>query len=257
MRNGLPIFSTVNVRGSLCGNQPAPSRGPRCGAHDLAAAAAMTLVFVAGLAQGADTAMPPATARVAPPPAGQYHLDKSHASLVLRVSHFGFSTYTTRFSRYESELTFDPNNLAASKVVTTIDAASLATDAWPTKCIEILNGPQLLDTAKYPQIVFKSGKIQMTGAKTMKISGSLTLHGVTKPVVLTASFNGGYAGMANMDPNARIGFSAHGAFKRSDFGMGFGIPAAGSKVGVGDLIDFSIETEFVGPPLPAAAAPSK
>jgi polyisoprenoid-binding protein YceI len=44
----------------------------------------------------------------APPPAGQYHLDKSHASLQLRVSHMGFSTYTTRFSRFDAELTFDP-----------------------------------------------------------------------------------------------------------------------------------------------------
>jgi polyisoprenoid-binding protein YceI len=226
------------------------------GARHLAAAVGIMLLLEAGLSQAADTAMP-AAAPVAPPPAGQYHLDKSHASLVLRVSHFGFSNYTTRFTRFESELTFDPNDLAASRVVTTIDTASLATDAWPTKCIEIMNGPQLLDATKYPQIVFKSGKIQMTGAKTMKISGTLTLHGVTKPVVLTGSFNGGYAGMANMDPNARIGFSAHGAFKRSDFGMGFGVPAAGSKVGVGDLIDFSIETEFVGPPLPAAASPSK
>jgi polyisoprenoid-binding protein YceI len=59
-----------------------------------------------------------------------------------------------------------------------------------------------------------------------------------------------------VDPHARIGFSAHGEFKRSDFGIGFGIPAPGSSFGVGDLISFSIETEFTGPALEAAAAPA-
>jgi len=92
----------------------------------------------------------------------------------------------------------------------------------------------------------------MTGAKSMEISGSLTLHGVTRPIVLTATFNGGYPGIPNMDPNARVGFSAHGSFKRSDFGMAYGVPAPGTTVGVGDLIDFSIEAEFSGPPLAAA-----
>jgi polyisoprenoid-binding protein YceI len=73
-------------------------------------------------------------------------------------------------------------------------------------------------------------------------------------MVLKGSYNGGYAGMPNMDPQARIGFSAHGQFKRSDFGIVFGVPAPGTTIGVGDLVDFSIEVEFVGPPLAAAAA---
>jgi polyisoprenoid-binding protein YceI len=53
---------------------------------------------------------------------------------------------------------------------------------------------------------------------------------------------------------ARVGFSAHGSFKRSNFGMGFGVPAPGTRTGVGDLIDVSIEAEFTGPPLAAAPA---
>jgi polyisoprenoid-binding protein YceI len=184
-------------------------------------------------------------------PAGTYKLEKSHASLVLRASHMGFSTYTTRFSRFESELTFDPNNLAASKVTTTIDAASFEMDAAPQMCLDIMKGPQMLDTAKYPQIIFKSESIRMTGAKSMDISGSLTLHGTTRPIVLTATYNGGYAGMPDRDPQARVGFSAHGSFKRSDFGITFGVPAPGTTMGVGDLVDFSIEAEFTGPPLVA------
>jgi polyisoprenoid-binding protein YceI len=211
------------------------------------------LVAALGLQCGAtsatESAGPAAMAPEAAPPAGTYEIEKSHASIVLRASHMGFSTYTTRFSRFNSELTFDPKNLPASNVVTTIEAASFEMDAAPQMCLDIMKGPQMLDTAKYPEIVFRSARVRMTGAQSMEISGTLTLHGVTRPIVLAATYNGGYAGMPNMDPQARIGFSAHGSFKRSDFGMTYGVPAPGSTVGVGDLIDFSIEAEFTGPPL--------
>jgi polyisoprenoid-binding protein YceI len=96
----------------------------------------------------------------------------------------------------------------------------------------------------------------MTGAKSMKIYGTLDLHGVTRPLMLTGTFNGGYPGMPKMDPHARVGFSAHGSFKRSDFGMVFGVPAPGTTMGVGDLIDFSIEAEFTGPALATPAGDS-
>ena len=197
--------------------------------------------------------MPPMTA----PPAGHYQLDKSHASLLFRVNHLGFSTYTTRFSRFEAELTFDPGNIPASKVVTTIDASSLEMDGAPATCLDIVKGPQMLDTVKFPKIVFRSEKVRMTGPKSMEISGTLDFHGVVRPVVLTGTYNGGYPGMPDMDPHARIGFSAHGSIKRSDFGMTFGIPAPGTTMGVGDSIDITIEAEFTGPPLPGAAAPAK
>jgi polyisoprenoid-binding protein YceI len=166
----------------------------------------------------------------------------------------GFSTYTTRFSRFDADLTFDPRNLSASKLVTTIDASSFEMDAAPQMCLDIMKGPQMLDTAKFPQILFKSEGIRMTGPKSMEISGTLTLHGVTRPTVLVATYNGGYAGMPNMDPQARVGFSARGSLKRSDFGIAYGVPAPGTKLGVGDSIDFSIEAEFTGPPLATPAA---
>jgi len=222
--------------------------------HRIVSRCAATLLIATFCAAGgyshaaeapAPTPAPPA------PPAGQYHIDKAHASLALRVSHLGFSTYTTRFSRFNAELTFNPGNIAASTVTTTIDASSFEMDAAPQACIDIVKGPQLLDTVKFPQIVFKSERVQMTGAKTMKIVGTLTLHGVTRPMVLAATFNGGYPGVPNMDPQARVGFSAHGSFKRSEFGMGFGVPAPGTTMGVGDLIEVSIEAEFNGPALAA------
>jgi polyisoprenoid-binding protein YceI len=217
-----------------------------------AAALLLATLWQGALSQAAETAAPPAMPPMAP--AGQYQLDKAHASLLMRVSHLGFSTYTTRFSRYDAQLTFDPSNIPASKLVTTIDASSFEMDAAPQVCFDIMKGPQMLDTVKFPQIVFKSERIRMTGAKSMEIFGTLTLHGVTRPLALTATFNGGYPGLPNMDPHARIGFSAHGSFKRSDFGMTFGIPAPGTTMGVGDLIDYTIEAEFTGPALAAPAA---
>jgi polyisoprenoid-binding protein YceI len=217
-----------------------------------AAALLLATLWLGGFVLAAETAAPPAKLSTAP--AGQYQLDKSHASLLLRVNHLGFSTYTTRFSRFEAELTFDPNNIPASKVVTTIDASSFEMDAAPQVCIDIVTGPQMLDTAKYSQIIFKSERVRMTGAKSMEISGTLTLHGVTRPIVLAATFNGGYPGLPNLDPRARVGFSAHGSFKRSDFGIAFGVPAPGTTMGVGDLIDISIEAEFSGPALATPAA---
>jgi polyisoprenoid-binding protein YceI len=86
----------------------------------------------------------------------------------------------------------------------------------------------------------------------MRITGDLTLHGVTKPVVLDATLNGGYAGHP-MDPNARIGFSARGAFNRGDFGIAYGIPAPGTTMGVSDRVEVTIETEFSGPAWSAPA----
>jgi polyisoprenoid-binding protein YceI len=226
----------------------------RTASQRLAASSVVILLgMYCAMSHAADSSAPPAMPPMTAPPAGVYQIDKSHASLQLRVNHLGFSTYTTRFSRFDATLTFDPNNIPASKLVATVEAASLEMDAAPTMCTDIVKGPQFLDTKKFPKIVFRSEKIRMTGAKSFEILGVLDLHGVTRPLVLTGTYNGGYPGMPDMDPHARIGFSAHGAFKRSDFGMGYGVPAPGTTMGVGDMIDVSIEIEFNGPPLATAA----
>jgi polyisoprenoid-binding protein YceI len=195
----------------------------------------------------------PATPQV---PAGDYKLDKAHASLVFKVNHLGFSHYTARFADFDASLKFDPANPAASSVEATIDPRSLELNTPPAGFKTELTGPQWLDAAKYPAITFRSTKVEVTGANTAKITGDLTLHGVTKPVVLDATFNGGYAGHP-MDPHARIGFSAHGVIKRAEYGIGFGVPAPGSTMGVSDEVDVAIEAEFSGPPLATAPAAAK
>jgi len=202
----------------------------------------------AGQANNAEK-MPAAS--TAPIPAGSYVLDKNHASLIFRVNHLGFSHYTARFKRYDAKMQFDPRQLAASKLVATVDVNSLETDFPDPAKLDFnaqLKGADWLDVARFPTMEFVSRRIDVTGEHTMRVNGDLTLHGVTRPIVLEASFNGGYAGHP-MDPNARIGFSAHATLKRSEFGIAYGIPAPGTTLGVSDEVDVVIEAEFTGPPL--------
>ena len=206
----------------------------------------------------APAATPTATAPKAPKadiPAGDYTLDKHHATLVFRVNHLGFSNYTAAFADFDAKLHFDQNNAAASTLEATIDPKSLTLPAPPEGFLTELTGPQWLNAATYPAITFKSTKVETTGPDTGKVTGDLTLHGVTKPVTLDVTYNGGYAGHP-MDPHARIGFSAKGTFKRSDFGIAFGVPAPGTTMGVGDEVQIAIEAEFSGPPLATAPAPA-
>jgi polyisoprenoid-binding protein YceI len=179
-------------------------------------------------------------------PAGAYTLDKLHSSLVLRVNHLGFSNYTARFKTFDAQLQFDPNDPTTSSVTVRVDPKSLDVENPPAGFINALIGKEWLDTAQFPELIYQSKSIELTAPNTVKITGDLTLHGVTKPVVLDATFNGGYAGHP-MDPHARIGFSAHGTFNRSDFGIVYGIPAPGTTMGVSDKVDVTIETEFSGP----------
>ncbi|HEY0681479.1 MAG TPA: YceI family protein [Steroidobacter sp.] len=217
---------------------------------------------LAGCAPKQEAAKEPATQAAAPAPvpapaeepvdvpAGAYTIDQSHTSVLFRVDHLGFSNYTARFKKATAQLQFDPNNLAASSVTVAVDAKSLETDYPDVAKVDFnaeLLGEGWLNAAKFPEITFRSVSVEPTGARTMRINGELTLRGVTKPMVLEAKFNGGYAGHP-MDPNARIGFSATGVLNRSDFGITYGIPSPGSKFGVSDAVNVIIETEFSGPP---------
>jgi len=182
-------------------------------------------------------------------PAGAYKIDLAHTSLVFRVSHLGFSTYTGRFTGVDAKLSFDPSRLTDSRVEVKIDPRSITADNAPSGFIDSLAGKSWLDAEQYPDMTFRSKSVEVTGPNAFRIHGELTLHGVTKPMDLDARYNGGYAGLPPYEQNARIGFSATGKFKRSDFGVSYGIPAPGTTMGVSDEVDVVLETEFTGPPL--------
>ncbi len=183
-------------------------------------------------------------------PAGTYTLDRNHASLIFRVNHLGFSHYTARFTRFEAKLEFDPADPAASSVTATIDPSSIETDN-PDPTLDFdrqLQNQDWLNTAQFPQMTFRSTGLELTGPNTARMIGELGLHGVTHPVSLDVTFNGGYAGHP-MDPSgARIGFSAQGSLKRSEFGISEGVPPPGSTFGVSDEVEILIEAEFTRPP---------
>ena len=204
-----------------------------------AAAAALGMLLIYG---------PLARAASAPvaAPAGAYSLDKPHGSLTFGLSHMGFSHYTARFTRFDINLQLDPAHPAKSSVTATVDANSLELNAPPPGFEAEIKGPQWLDAAKYPQMRFRSTRVVPTGPDTARITGDFTLHGVTKPVTLEAKFNGGYPGMS-LDPHARVGFSAHGTLKRSQFGVAAGLPPPGTNFGIGDAVEVAIEAELTGP----------
>lgn len=196
----------------------------------------------------------PAAPDVSKLPAGAYKLDPSHASLTFKVNHLGFSFYTAQFETFTADLQLDPANPAAASVTAEIDLASLDLPTPPEGFKQELLGDAWLGATQTPKITFVSTGVTMTGPATADIAGNLTLKGATQPVTLHATFNGGYEGHPQ-DPNARIGFSAHGVLKRSAFGISLGIPAPGTTMGVSDDVEFVIDAEFSGPALESATAP--
>jgi polyisoprenoid-binding protein YceI len=192
---------------------------------------------------------PSRTAALAPDvPAGDYKMDPAHSSLLLRVDHMGFSKYTLRFRRFDAQLRFDPRNLTATQLTATVDPRSIETD-FPDPKYNFnaeLAGPQWLDAAKFPEIALRTTRVEDLGNQAMRVHAQLSMHGVTRPIVLDATYNGGYVGHP-MDPHARVGFSARGLLRRSEFGIAGGIPPAGGNMGVGDQVAIVIESEFNGP----------
>jgi polyisoprenoid-binding protein YceI len=188
-------------------------------------------------------------------PAGAYKIDPAHANLVFRVNHMGFSNYTARFAKFDASLQLDPAHPEAATLTATVDPASLDLPAPPAGFVAELTGDKFLDAKKFPQMTFKSTKVEPVGVRNAHVTGDFTMHGVTKPVTLEMTFNGGWAGIPQ-DPHARIGFSAHGKLNRSDFGVGYGVPAPGSHMGVGDEVEIIIEAEFTGPERKMPATPA-
>ena len=207
----------------------------------LALGTALSIMLIAGPAVSQAPRRPPTQPL---PPAGRYLLDKSHTSVVFRVNHLGVSRYTAAFARVDGALQFDPARPAAMRVEATIDPTSLVLNAPPAGFHQALMGKAWFDAAKFPQIAFRSTRVDPTGPRTAKVTGNLTMHGMTRPMVLDVTYNGGYP-PGGFDPGgARIGFSARGVLKRSAFGISAGIPAPGSTMGVSDDVDVAIETEF-------------
>lgn len=182
---------------------------------------------------------PPAFAQSSPDPAmaegGQFQVDKTHAKIIFSFNHLGFSTSYGLFSDFDASLGFDPKAPAKSTLSVTVNMDGILTTV--PKFDAHLKSPDLFDTAKFPTATFKSTAIEVTGPTTGKISGELSLRGITRPVVLDAVFNG--AGVHPMNKTYIAGFNASAKLKRSDFGLSYALPV------VGDEVTLTISAEFI------------
>jgi len=179
-------------------------------------------------------------------PQGDYRLDPQHATILFKVDHLGFSRLTGRFDRFDASLEFDPQQPQAATLVVVIDPASI--DLNLPAFEQDLRGADWLDVEQYPEARFKSRKIEVTGQNTGVVSGDLTLHGVTAPVTLDVTFNGG--GNDLLSGVYRLGFAAQGSVLRSNFGLGAYAPAIGDEV----LLEIHAEFLRTGSATPAAHA---
>ncbi|PZP38866.1 MAG: polyisoprenoid-binding protein [Pseudomonas fluorescens] len=172
--------------------------------------------------------------------AGTYELDKTHASVIFKIDHLGFSNFAGRFDDIDGTATVNPVDLSKSGVVITIDADSA--DTGVDKLDEHLEGADFFNTEKYKSITFTSTKVEVTGTTANgksigKVHGLLNMLGVSKPVVLDVVFNG--HGVSPFGGNERIGFDGTTTIKRSDFGMSKMVPMVGDDVKVQIAVEFT------------------
>ena len=183
------------------------------------------------------------------PHAGVYAMDPEHTSVTFTVKHLGLSNYTVRFTGIGIDLTLDPADVSKSTLSATIDPASVdpyflgdytashpqtGFQSWQQDLAESQNW---FNATAFPEITYTATNIEQTGPDTAKITGDLTLLGVTRPVVLDAKYNG-KANFPSAPDTDRIGFSATTVLKRSDFGM------TAAQAFIGDEVSVYIESEL-------------
>ena len=183
-------------------------------------------VIVAVIAASGVLAAAPAAPTLSTVKAGTYKVESYHTQVGFSLSHFGFTTYSGLFSGATGSLHLDPANPAASKLEVTIPVQSLQTTV-PVLTDE-LKGEKWFDAAKFPQATFTSTRVAVAANGEATIEGNLTLHGVTKPVVLHAHLMG--AGVNPIDKAYTVGFEASATLKRTDFGVSLYAPAVGDEV---------------------------
>ena len=167
-------------------------------------------------------------------PAGRYTADTAHTQVVFTLKHLGFTYYTGQFTQPTGTLTLDTAHPENDRVEISFPIAKVSTTV--SALDEHLQKPEFFDAAKYPDGKFVSTRVTVSG-NSATIAGNLTLKGVTKPVVLQASFVG--VGTNPLSKQLNVGFMATTTVKRSDFGVSYGLPM------VGDDVNLTINAAFV------------
>nr|WP_298153027.1 YceI family protein [uncultured Pseudoxanthomonas sp.] len=162
-----------------------------------------------------------------------YKLDPGHTNVLASWNHFGYSNPSINFGQADGTLVYDADKVSASSVQVTLPLTGLS--ALADQFYDHLTSDKWFDAAKYPTATFKSTKVEAAGEGKLKVTGDLTIKGVTQPVVLDVTLN--KAGEHPMKKVPAIGFDATATVKRSDFGLGAYAPM------VSDEVSLKITTE--------------
>jgi polyisoprenoid-binding protein YceI len=170
----------------------------------------------------------------------KWEIDGVHSSVGFTVRHMVVAKVHGAFTKWGGTLELDPDQLTASKVDITIDAASI--DTRDEKRNAHLKSADFLDVEKQPNITFKSKLVEKKGSDAFRMMGDLTIRGVTRDVVLDVE----YGGRAK-DPwgGERMGFTAKGKIDRKEFGAKWNAALEAGGFVVGDTVDINIEIEAV------------
>jgi polyisoprenoid-binding protein YceI len=169
-----------------------------------------------------------------------WNIDPSHSSLGFSVRHMVVSKTRGRFTRWSGQIRFDPDDVEASSVEVAIDPASI--DTADAQRDEHLRSTDFFEVAKFPTASFRSSKIEDLGGDRYRITGDLTAHGATRPVVLETTYEG-----SGKDPwgGERAGFIATGSLDRRDFGLQWNKALETGGLLVGERVDLILEIEAV------------
>lgn len=163
---------------------------------------------------------------------GTYAADVNHTMVVWQVDHLGFSNYTGIFGDVSGTLVLDPKNPAASKVDVTIPVSKVTTASAGLTAHLLRPGkdggkPDFFGAAPADAKFVSTAVAVDADGDEAKVTGNLTLNGVTKPVTLDVDFHGAGMGMGKKET---VGFEAEATIKRSDFGISMGIPFVSDEV---------------------------
>jgi polyisoprenoid-binding protein YceI len=170
-----------------------------------------------------------------------WQVDPDHSSFQFKVRHMTVSSVRGDFGKLiQGIVYFDPQDVTSTKAQVVLDAASVSTNH--AKRDEHLRGPDFFDVSKYPTITFVSKQVTKVGPDTLRATGDLTLHGVTREVVL--DIQGPAPEVKDPSGNFRRGLTATGRINRKDFGMTWNRALDTGGMVIGEEVEISVEIEM-------------
>jgi len=156
-----------------------------------------------------------------------YKIDPKHTNVIATWDHFGFSRPSASFAQADGTIVYDADHVGQSSVKVTLPLAGMT--SFVDALDKHLRSDDFFDAEKYPDATFASTKVEAAGDNKLRVIGDLTMHGITKPVVLEVTLNKAGAGR---DGQPRIGFDATATIKRSDWGLGMLAPSVSDDVAI-------------------------